>query len=181
MIHCDFGFRAGIDPFARLFNNALAGGGLLDVGCYTIGIATMLFGNKPASITGAAHIGETNVDEQAAMILKYPRGEIAVLSTGIRTSTYHNLYIFGTSGKISVPSFWNSPRAILNVDGKEPIAFKEMTGNGYNYEAMAVMESIKAGKIENELMTHADSLAIAEISDELRKQWGISYPSDNIV
>jgi len=30
------------------------------------------------------------------------------------------------------------------------------------------MEDIRTGKIENGFMTHADSLAIAEISDKLR-------------
>ena len=179
MIHCDFAFRAGLNPDSRLFNNKLAGGGLLDVGCYTIGMATMIFGNNPSLITGAAFIGETNIDEQAAMILRYPKGELAVLSTGVRTSTYHNLYVFGTKGNINVPGFWHTEKAILNVDGEEPVAFEEKAGNGYNYEAVAAMESIREGKIENEQMTHEDSLAIIEISDNLRRQWGLKYPSDN--
>ena len=178
MIHCDFGFRGDGNPESRLYNNNLAGGALLDVGCYTIRMATMLFGNNPDVITGAAHIGETNIDEQSAMILRFPKGELAVLSTAVRTSTYHNLHIFGTDGNISVPSFWNSPRLTLFENGKEPVHFEELTGNGYNYEAVAAMESIRAGKIEDELSGHADSLAIAKISDELRKQWGLKYPMD---
>jgi predicted dehydrogenase len=180
MMHCDFGFRAEIDPQARLFNNALAGGGLLDVGCYTISMATMLFGNSPDIITGAAHIGVTNIDEQAAMVLRFPKGELAVLSAGVRTDTYHNLHIFGTDGNISLPGFWNTSKATLNENGKDPVYFEELVGNGYNYEAASAMESIRAGKIENDIMTHADSLAIAKISDELRKQWGLSFPSDLI-
>ena len=179
MLHCDFGFRAGVDPKSRLFDNALAGGGLLDVGCYTIGMATMLFGNNPDLITGAAHIGETNIDEQAAMILKFPNGQLAVLSTAVRTNTYHNMFIFGTDGNIQIPNFWRSSKAVLNADGNEPVIFEEMVGNGYNYEAVAAMESIRAGKKENDIMPHADSLAIVKISDELRKQWGLKYPTDN--
>ena len=178
MIQCDFCFRAGWNPEGRLLKNELAGGSLLDIGCYVLSMATMVFGNNPDSVIGAAHIGETNVDEQAAMILHYPKGELAILSSAVRTTTPFDLVIYGTDGNILVPSFFNSPKAILNADGSEPVVFEEMVGNGFNYEAAAVMESIRAGKKENELMTHADTLTVMGICDTLRKQWGLSYPSD---
>ena len=179
MIHCDFCYRGDYDPKSRLLDPGLGGGALLDVGCYAICMSTMLLGNNPDLITGATHLGETNVDEQSAMILRYPKGELAVLSTAVRTNTYQNLYIFGTNGSITVPVFWNSSKATLFEEGKEPVYFEERIGNGYNYEAVATMEDIRAGKIENGFMTHADSLAIAEISDKLRNDWGLKYPADD--
>jgi len=178
MIHCDFGYRGDDDPECRTLKNEIAGGALLDVGCYTICMSTMLFGNNPDFITGAAHIGKTNVDEQAAMILRFPKGELAVLSTAVRTDTHHNLYIFGTEGNIYVPSFKDAAKAVLMANGKEPIHFDGRVGNGFNYEAKAAMEDIRAGRIENVIMPHADSLAIAEISDKLRNDWGLKYPAD---
>jgi len=179
MVHCDFSFRTDFDPGSRLLNIELGGGGLLDVGCYTLCMSTMLFGNEPEIVTGVANIGETGVDEQAAMLLKYSGGQIAVLSCGVRTETYHTLNIFGENGSITLNSFWNTDSAILKVNGKEPVIFTEKAGNGYNYEAAAVTEDIRAGRKENSIMPHADTLAIAGLSDTIREQWGLKYPSDD--
>jgi len=178
MIHCDFSFRTEFDPESRLLSKEFGGGGLLDVGCYTLSIATMLFGREPKVITGVADIGKTGVDEQAGMLLRYKGGQIAVLSCGVRTDTFHTLNIFGENGSISVSDFWCADSATLKVNNEDPVVFTEKKGNGYNYEAVAAMEDVRAGKLENCLISHADTLAIAGLSDTLRAQWGLVYPSD---
>ena len=178
MIHCDFSFRTDMNPESRLLKKAMGGGGLLDVGCYTISMATMLMGYKPDVIQSVADIGETGVDEQAAMLLSYKNGQIAVLSCGVRTGTYHTLNIFGENGSININGFWYADTATLKENGKEPVVFTEKEGNGYNYEAIAAMEAIRSGKIESCLIPHEETLAIAAISDTIRAQWGLTYPSD---
>ena len=45
------------------------------------------------------------------------------------------------------------------------------TGNGYHYEADAVMAAVRAGMTECPLMTLNDSLAIAEMIDAARADW----------
>ncbi|MCL2425065.1 MAG: Gfo/Idh/MocA family oxidoreductase [Oscillospiraceae bacterium] len=181
MIHCDFSFRADFDPESRLLKKELGGGGLLDVGCYTLSMATMIFGNNPDVITSVGDMGATGVDEQTAMLLKYGGGQIAVLSCGVRTSTYHTLNVFGERGSININGFWCADSATLKVDGEEPVTFTEKEGNGYNYEAIAVMEAIHAGKKESNLMTHAETLAIAELSDTIREQLGLRYLSETSI
>ncbi len=86
MLQADFGFRTNVDLQSRLFDPALGGGGLLDVGVYCVSLASQLFGT-PDRIIGLAEIGTTGVDEQGAMLLGYPGGQLAVLSTAIRTTT----------------------------------------------------------------------------------------------
>ena len=73
MVQADFGFRADVDPDSRLFSPALAGGGLLDVGVYPISLASMIFGT-PTEVSGLAQIGETGVDEMAAVTLTVNAG-----------------------------------------------------------------------------------------------------------
>ena len=49
-------------------------------------------------------------------------------------------------------------------------------GEGYQFEIAAVQEDIRNGRLENELMPLDESIAIAEVMDELRSQWGLVYP-----
>lgn len=72
MIRASFGFGGGdtIDPQGRLFNNALGGGGILDVGCYAVSGARLVAGaaigkpfDNPVKVAAAGKVGETEVDE----------------------------------------------------------------------------------------------------------------------
>lgn len=50
--------------------------------------------------------------------------------------------------------------------------------NGYEYEALAVMDCIQAGKTECEVMPLDQTLEIMKTLDELRAQWGFAYPAE---
>ena len=179
MLTADFGFRASLNPESRLFNPALGGGALLDVGVYTVSLAHMVLGT-PNRIAALAHIGETGVDEQGAMILGYPGGELALLSTAIRTSTPHEALIVGTKGSIRLdPEWWHGTKLTLKVGDGEPEQFDlPFTGNGYNYEAAEVGNCLRAGKLESDIIPLDETLAVMETLDAIRAQWGLRYPME---
>jgi dihydrodiol dehydrogenase / D-xylose 1-dehydrogenase (NADP) len=175
MLTADFGFRSGWNPEGRLMNPEMAGGGLLDVGVYTVAMAYMVFG-KPSRIASMAHIGETGVDEQAAMLLGYDAGQLALLSCAIRTNTPQEARIMGTEGSIHIPGFWHGNSATLYASGKGPVqADTPFEGNGYNYEAVEVMRCLREGKLESDVMPLDESLSIAETMDQMRAEWGLKY------
>jgi len=181
LVECDFGFRSGVNPEGRLFNPALGGGALLDVGCYTVSFASMVLG-APDRVQGMATIGETGVDEQAGMLLGYPSGALAVLSTAVRTNTPHEAVINGTDGRITVHSPWWKPERATIVrsgggKGTETIEIKN-EGTGFNYEAAHVAECLRAGKTESDIMPLDESLAIMRTLDTLRAQFGVKYPME---
>lgn len=179
MVSADFGFRAGVNPEGRLFNPHLGGGGLLDVGIYTVSFAAMVFGPHPDRVTSMATLGETGVDEQAAIILGYPGGELALLSTAIRTSTLHEARVIGTDGTILLhPAFWKGERATLKAGGKEETVELPLTGNGYNYEAAEVGRCLRAGELESPTIPLDETLAIMQILDQIRAQWNLKYPME---
>ena len=159
----------------RHFNPELGGGGLLDVGVYTIALAYMVFG-APSEVTSLAHIGETNVDEQASILLGYDAGQIANLFCAIRTETSKEAWIFGTHGSIRIPRFWEATSATLEVEGKKPvdieIPFKE---NGFEYQTIEVVKCLQEGKLESDVMPLNESLAIIRTMDTVREQWGLEY------
>ena len=179
MITGDFGFRAGFDPESRVFNPALGGGGLLDVGIYPLSLASMLLGT-PDRITSMAEIGETGVDEQAAAILGYPGGQLAMIHTAVRTDTLHEITIMGTDGHIRVhdPS-WVPTKMTLTLAGKDAKEIEvPFEGNGYNYQANEVMRCMRDNHLESQIMPLDETLAIMQIMDEIREQWGMKYPME---
>lgn len=178
MMYADFGFRANINPEGRLFDLNLGGGGLLDVGIYTISYASMIFGAQPTSISSQAHIGETGVDEQAAMVFAYPEGQLALLSCGVRIKTPHEAKILGTDGMIVVQPFWNARTATLTAGGKEEVVELACVGNGYECEAAEVAQCVREGKLESDLVTQEETLAIMQTMDIVREQCGVRYSVD---
>lgn len=180
MVTADFGFRSGWDPEGRLLNPSLAGGALLDVGVYVVALALMILGDKPGSIQVAAHIGETGVDEQTAMILKYGSGQLAMLSCAVRTNTPQEARIDGAIGSIHIPAFWHATSATLCVNGQPPVEITSAEAGepGYHWEAAEAMACLQAGQIESETIPLSESIAIAQILEEARRQIGLRYPME---
>ena len=178
MLHADFGFRARLNPEGRLFDLALGGGGLLDIGIYPISYASMIFDTQPATISSQAHIGETGVDEQAAMVFGYDKGQLALISCGVRIKTPHEAKILGTDGMITIPQFWDARTATLSAGDKEEEVTLECAGNGYECEAAEVARCVREGKLESDLMSHEDTLANMQTLDAIREQWGLKYPME---
>lgn len=180
MLTADFGNRVELtaeNMKGRLFALQLAGGAMLDIGVYTVSLASMVFG-APTKITSLAHIGETGVDEQAAVLLGYDAGQIASLSCAITTRTSQDARIFGTKGAIYIPNFSRATSATLEVLGKEPVQIQiPFTGNGFEYQVLEVIKCLRAGKLESDVMPLDESLSIIQTMDIARAQWGLEYPS----
>ncbi|AEF83053.1 Gfo/Idh/MocA family protein [Leadbettera azotonutricia] len=180
MVQANFGFSTDLNPQGRLFNLELGGGSLLDAGIYPLSLASMVFGGKkPEKISSQAYFGETGVDEEAAVILSYGGPRIAYAASAIRTAMVNDGWIYGTQGRIHLPGFVFSHKAILMLDGRYDYTYEpDFYSNGYNYEAEAVMDCIREGKTESEVMPWAESLVLMETMDEIRRQWNFKYPCE---
>jgi len=180
MVTADFGFSADWNPKHRLFNPELGGGALLDVGVYCVSMSSMVFGRPPAKITGMAHMGQTGVDEQSAMILGYGDGQLAALSCAVRMKTPQQALIVGTKGMIRIHSpFWCATTATISIEGKENETIKmPFESNGFEYEAREVMKCLRTGKLESDIMPLNETLSIMKTMDEIRAQWGLKYPME---
>ncbi|MEZ4582523.1 MAG: hypothetical protein R3A10_12955 [Caldilineaceae bacterium] len=145
----------------------------------TRSLASMLLGT-PEAMASLAELGETGVDEQAGMVLRYAGGRLAVLHTAIRTSTPHEALIMGTDGWIRIHSPWWVPTAMtITKPGQEPQTVEiPFVGNGYNYEADEVHKCPRRGHTESALMPLDETLTLMETMDTLRAQWGMKYPGE---
>ncbi len=180
MLQADFGFRmSSVMPEHRLFDPELGGGALLDVGIYPVALAHQLFG-VPKNIKSFANLGETFVDEEAAMLFQHEQGQLSLLSTAIRLNTLHEAIITGTQGRITIEASWWQPTTIkLEVNGQDPQTLNiETPLNGYNYEALEVNNCLRQGKLESDIMPLNETLEIMKTLDALRNEWGLVYPGD---
>ena len=191
MLIADFGFQAGqtndagklvgYNAKGRLFDPELGGGALMDVGVYPVSLAQSLFGGTPDQIAGVATIGDTGVDENAGMIMRYPGGAVAITSTSLQTTTPWTATILGSAGKIEVHHPWWTPKsATIYKNGSEPetLEMPYEGGSGFQFEAMHVADCLRAGKTESDIVTHADSLSVMHTLDTLRAQMGVKYPME---
>ncbi|MEX2214606.1 MAG: Gfo/Idh/MocA family oxidoreductase [Phycisphaeraceae bacterium] len=179
LLQADFGFHAEFNPAGRLFNPALGGGALLDVGVYPISLASMIFGS-PDRATGDAHIGISGVDEQSAVVLHHAGGQLAVLHAAISLETAQEAVLYGSEGHIYMqPPWWKCPKVSVVRPGRsEEIIEIPIAGNGYNYQAIEVGRCLREGLVESPIMPLDETLSIMKTMDGLRKQWGLKYPME---
>lgn len=82
----------------------LAGGALMDVGCYCVNVMRLLTGEEPDEAHAVAHFGpETRVDESIAGALRFPSGVVGHFEASLRAYRSHQVEIRGTKGRILVP------------------------------------------------------------------------------
>ncbi|TPM38967.1 aldo/keto reductase [Mesorhizobium sp. B2-3-4] len=194
MIKSSFGFAMpGFMPEHRLYANDLAGGGILDVGGYPVSMVRLIAGAaagapfaEPDKVAGAAHLGQSGVDEWASAVLHFPGGIVAEVSCSISLNQDNVLRIFGTKGRIEVPDFWfaGGDRDIglgridvIGADGaRETISVNE-TRHVYSFEVDAAGEAIRAGRQEFAWpgMGWADSLGTLQVLDKWRAAVGLEY------
>lgn len=187
-INTAFSFRVPEDFIeGRLLNPDLAGGGLLDVGVYNLHFCDMIYDKKPLSLIGLAAIDSDDnhiqVDEQAAYVAKYDKGELASMASGVRTNMIDTAYIYGTRGYIEIPVFWKPTSMKVTINGvikeyeeKVPLCRPEYDDEGFQFEIEHVNECLRSGLKESPVMSWGKSLCIIEQCDNLRHQWGLKYP-----
>lgn len=181
LVQSDFGFRMPeVDPTHRLFDPALGGGALLDVGIYPVQLASMVYGKEPQNIASRATLGSTGVDELSVTVLQYSDYEMATVTTALQVDTPHEARILGSRGMILIPDWWHPTQLTLRIAGETPQTFNfPIEGNGYNYEAAEVGRCLRAGRTESPIMPLDETLIIMETLDRIREQWGLRYPDED--
>ena len=158
----------------------LAGGSLMDVGCYCINLARAIAGCEPDAAYAAAHVHPLGVDDYAAGVLKF--GDIlCVFSCGMTVENDRTTYVGGKHGYLQFDTPWFSEGEFTLVQGPEQKSrqlIRMPRDRGlYAMEADAFADSVFDGKPP--WITPQDSLGNIRVLDELRRQIGLKYVSEN--
>lgn len=196
IISTSFGFGGGdrINPESRIFNNALGGGAILDVGCYTVSMSRLVAGAAigkdfadPVEVSGLGQVGSTGVDEWAGGLLKFESGIIARIATSIRAGLENVLVVSGSKGSIKIEDPWthNRKEAVagrIHVarNGKEETIDIPADRTSFAIEADGVAAALAGGRLEAipPAMTWEDSLGNMAVLDRWRKAVGVVYEEE---
>lgn len=91
------------------FRKDLAGGAMMDVGCYCLSFSRLMIGKEPTSVHAVGKIHHSGVDEMAAGVLGFEGGAAATFSCGMSVQADNTAYICGTEGYIEIPVPWKPP------------------------------------------------------------------------
>ncbi len=108
-IQAAFTFSIREEDNIRL-NASLAGGALMDVGCYCINAMRLYTGEEPIDGTAYANIGaQSGVDETLAGVLRFPSGVLGHFDCGFRSQQCHMVEIRGDKGRILIEESFVMP------------------------------------------------------------------------
>lgn len=176
-IRADFGFRSAHDPESRLYNKALGGGSLLDIGIYPVYLSLLTLG-IPTEIKAMARITETDVDSYCSMLLSYENGAKAVLESTIEADTPTEAYLHGSRGSLKLHSrFHHSEKITISGNGEEEILDIKYQGNGLIYEIEEVNSCLLQNRTESSKLPLQTSLNLITVLDHIKKEIGLSYSS----
>jgi predicted dehydrogenase len=180
-VRADFGFRKAREPAGRLYNRALGGGAILDVGCYPASFARLVAGvaagqpfAEPTRVEASALYGPTDVDEQASALLTFASGVTASLNTAIHHAIGRGAIVCGEDGQIAIPDPWapeghrhgRKTSFTIHRDGRAPeiVAF-DTPLDSYALEAELVADMLPATEATWPAMTPADTLGNMALLD----------------
>ena len=198
MMKLDWGFDAGPNPNASYYyRRDLAGGAILDNGCYTVSMARRLAGTTvgstyrdPDSLYGAGLLHpEEGIDLDAQALLWWEGGTSAAISASFRTNIDKTIRLTGTTGFILLPApylplrpdrFGGDPLIIIEREGQPPREIRiDVTQNAYTIEADRVVAYAREGRTEAPEYPWDDILGNMRTLDRWREAVGVHLPMDD--
>lgn len=179
----NFGFIPQAPVAPRIFDPALGGGTLLDIGVYNVFFALAALG-KPHSIEACMTPAATGVDEQCAILFRYNNGAIAQLFSSFSSHLPTEANISGDKGRLLLRHRFYAPESTLEYypgryDTKQIVEVEKVKRWGYHYEIAHAGECLRKGLTESPVITHGDTLLLMETLDEIRRKAGLRYPADS--
>jgi len=170
------------------FSTELAGGALMDIGCYCLSLSRLIAGDEPKDmhVTGTLH--QSGVDAFAAGTLSFPNGVAASFACGMNLQANNAAHISGDGGWIEVPVPWKPPEkdAQWIMDGQTP---PKQDGGGrkpgrqtFTVDADVPLFGLEADDFAAAVrdgapvaVTAADTLGNMGVLDALRERLGLEF------
>lgn len=167
LMQATIGWKADPVYNKRLFDPALGGGSLYDLGIYPLEVLPYLVDEKILDMDAFVASHSTGVDDLVSMNLQLETC-IANLQCSFTTKMPEDAYIYGENGYIRLPKMHFGSRAELYNSADECIdSFDSGEGNGFVYEVAEVVRCIENGLLESPICPHQMTIDAARITSEV--------------
>lgn len=188
-IRTQFGFNAPYREGSRLYEMALGGGGILDVGGYPVSLSRLIAGAaegapfaNPVFVKGTGVLAQTGVDAVAHGLLTFASGFIAEIGVAVARNMDNRAVITGDKGQIVIDDPWVPGRNAGPSDATIHVTVGKETRTEtlrddrmlFAFEAEAVSAAIGRGDLQGPYPapSHADSIGNNETLDHWRAEVG---------
>jgi len=173
VVTADFGADFGDLRDHPVFDPAMGGGALRDIGIYPVWFSRFALG-APSSLLATGRMLDSGVEGQVAMILGHPTGAQAVLHTTMLADTPTEARISGTRARVEVRSPFYAPDGFAFVRGEVRTEFTDETGlrgrEGLAFQTAAIAQHVADGRTEAPEHPLAVSVEILATLDTMRAQ-----------
>lgn len=178
LITASLGYSMGDKP--RIMRPDLCGGALLDLGVYALNFVRMFTDSDIETIDGHCVKSATGMDLTNAITIILKDGILANVQSSAQCVGDNIGVIAGTEGNLIIDNI-NNPQTIT-VNGPdrtyvETIRVPQQI-TGYEYQFLACRQALIDGLKEPREMSHAETLYMMQLMDDLRRKWSVRYPMD---
>ncbi|CAN5680043.1 Gfo/Idh/MocA family oxidoreductase [soil metagenome] len=188
LIRTSFCYRTSRMDGNIRFDPNLAGGALMDVGCYCTHFARLIAGAEPIAISAVGTMHESGVDHLTAGVLKFSSGVVSTFSCGMLTQCDNTAHICGTEGYLEIQWPWKPVRnSSFNIAHSVPPRQDKGPASQppkevVKVEAPGELYELEANDFAATVLDHAppritagDSIGNLRVLQEIRKQIGLPF------
>ena len=180
VISVNFGSCKPYDMDNRFFNPALGGGALLDIGVYALSAARFFLSSSPDKVMAMLKKCEAGSDEEDAILLSNPSGQMATVLLSLHSKQPKRLMISCEKGYFEVMEYPRAVEAVF-VDAKSGERETIQAGDAAKalaYEAIDMEAAVITGDARD--MFLPCTWDVTRIQTGIRKQYGLSYPGERL-
>jgi predicted dehydrogenase len=174
-------------PEHRLYDRALGGGALLDLGIYPVALAAS-FLDDDVTVAAVGTLTATDVDAAVSAVFRDGSGRQAAISTSLSTELPNRASVNGTRGRVELGYNYMIPTDLKIIsfgegnpshgESEEEFSGAVEGGLGWRFEALEVARCVAEGRTESETVPYQFTLKVMRLMDEIRRQVGVRYASD---
>ena len=165
------------DPGHRIFDAALAGGPLLDLGTYPTTLATWVLG-VPTHVAAFGSAAPNGINGQIGATLGGP-DSVAALHFSILGETPTVATIAGADAVVEIDRYFYRPGGftLRDATGKGTLHWDEpaIDHEGLHFEAAEVARRISAGETGSPLRSFERTIETLEVLDRIRESVGFDF------
>ncbi|HHQ6604149.1 Gfo/Idh/MocA family protein [Serratia fonticola] len=166
-------YLAGENP--NTFNPHFSNGSIMDIGYYCVASTVALFG-APQTVLASATLLDTGVDAHGSVCLNYGDFDVVISHSKVSNSDIPS-EIQGEEGTLVIEKISEAQGVVLTPRGENSqVLTQPQHINTMLYEAQVFAELVEKRQVEH--VGLENSLIVAGLLTEIRRQTGVVFPAD---